>query len=129
MKIFYLWIQLTEDWFLFLLPLEMLVKYIFHGVLFITRFYDKRIPKVYLSVILMAYAKVLLVEEQEWNYYTHSWWDKRHFPFFNKDHHHYHHVMPPARLSLTLSRHLSLSLIASGRSSGLHPVSSHSCCM
>ena len=27
------------------------------------------------------------------------------------------------------SRHFSLSFIASGRSSGLHPVSSHSCCM
>ena len=37
--------------------------------------------------------------------------------------------MPPARISLTLSRHFSLSFIASGRSSGLHPVSSHSCCM
>ena len=30
---------------------------------------------------------------------------------------------------LTLSRYFSLSFIASGRSSGLHPVSSHSCCM
>ena len=39
------------------------------------------------------------------------------------------HVMPLARISLTLSRHFSLSFIASGRSSGLHPVSSHSCCM
>ena len=28
-----------------------------------------------------------------------------------------------------LSRHFSLSFIASGKSSGLHPVSSHSCCM
>ena len=37
--------------------------------------------------------------------------------------------MPLARISSTLSRHLSLSFIASGRSSGLHPVSSHSCCM
>ena len=37
--------------------------------------------------------------------------------------------MPPARISLTLSRHLSLSFIASGRFSGLHPVSSQSCCM
>ena len=42
---------------------------------------------------------------------------------------HHHHVAPPARISLTLSRHFSLSFIASGRSSGLHPVSSHSCCM
>ena len=36
--------------------------------------------------------------------------------------------MPLARISLTLSRHFSLSFIASGRSSGLHPVS-HSCCV
>ena len=43
--------------------------------------------------------------------------------------HHHHHVVPPARISQTLSRHFSLSFIASGRSSGLHPVSSHSCCM
>ena len=44
-------------------------------------------------------------------------------------HHHHHDVVPPARISLTLSRHFSLSFIASGRSSGLHPVSSHSCSM
>ena len=44
-------------------------------------------------------------------------------------HHHHHHVVPPARISLTLSRHFSLSFISSGRSSGLHPLSSHSCCM
>ena len=44
-------------------------------------------------------------------------------------HHHHHHVVPPARISLTLSRHFSRSFIASGRSSELHPVSSHSCCM
>ena len=41
----------------------------------------------------------------------------------------HHHVVPPARISLTLSRHFSLSFIASGRSCGLPPVSSHSCCM
>ena len=33
------------------------------------------------------------------------------------------------RISLTLSRHFSQSFIAFGRSSGLLPVSSHSCCM
>ena len=43
--------------------------------------------------------------------------------------HHHHQVVPPVRISLTLSRHFSLSFIASGRFSGLHPVSSHSCCM
>ena len=42
---------------------------------------------------------------------------------------HHHHVVPPARISRTLSRHFSLSFIAPGRSSELHPVSSHSCCM
>ena len=41
----------------------------------------------------------------------------------------HHHVVPQAWISLTLSRHFSLSFIASGWSSGLHPVSSHSCCM
>ena len=44
-------------------------------------------------------------------------------------HHHHHHVVLVARISLTLSRHFSLSFIASGRSSGQHPVSSHSCWM
>ena len=37
--------------------------------------------------------------------------------------------MSLARISLTLYRHFSLSFIASARSSGLHPVSSHSCWM
>ena len=40
---------------------------------------------------------------------------------------HHHHVVPQARISLTLSRHFSLSFIASGRSSGQNPVYSHSC--
>ena len=44
-------------------------------------------------------------------------------------HHHHHHVVPLARISPILSRHFSLSFIASGRSSGLHPVYSHSYCM
>ena len=50
-------------------------------------------------------------------------------PSLTKSHHHHHHVVPLAWISLTLSRHFSLSFIASGRSSKLHPVSSHSCCM
>ena len=37
--------------------------------------------------------------------------------------------MLAARISLTLSRHSSLSFIALGRSSGQQPVSSHSCWM
>ena len=42
---------------------------------------------------------------------------------------HHHPVMPPAWISLTPSRHSSLSFIAFGRSSGLHPISSQSCYM
>ena len=44
-------------------------------------------------------------------------------------HHHHHLVVPSAQISLTFSRHPSLSFIASGKSSGLHPVSSQSYCM
>ena len=42
---------------------------------------------------------------------------------------HHHHIVLAARISLTLSRHSSLSFIALGRSSGQQPVSSHSCWM
>ena len=42
---------------------------------------------------------------------------------------HHHHVVPLARISLIPSRHFSLSFIPAGWSSGLHPLSSHSCCM
>ena len=45
------------------------------------------------------------------------------------NYHHHHHIVLVARISLTLSRHSSLSFIALGRSSGQHPVSSHSCWM
>ena len=45
------------------------------------------------------------------------------------EYHHHHHIALVARISLTLSRHSSLSFIALGRSSGQHPVSSHSCWM
>ena len=48
-------------------------------------------------------------------------------PYYH--HHHHHHVVSLARISLTLTRHFSQSFIASGRSSGLHTVSSPSCCM
>ena len=54
---------------------------------------------------------------------------KTFYRYHHHHHHHYHHIVPSAQISLTLSRHFSLSLIASGRSSGLHPVSSHSFCM
>ena len=42
---------------------------------------------------------------------------------------HHHHVVLLARISLILSCNFSLLFIASGRASGLHPVSSHSCCI
>ena len=41
----------------------------------------------------------------------------------------YHHVAPPLQISLTLSRHPSLSSIAPGRSSMQYPVSTQSCCI
>ena len=43
------------------------------------------------------------------------------FQVANTNYHH-HYVVLVARIFLTLSRHFSLSFIASGRSSGLHPV-------
>ena len=49
--------------------------------------------------------------------------------FAGNDHHHHYHVVPLARISLTLSCLFSQTFIASGRSTGLRPVSSHSCCM
>ena len=48
---------------------------------------------------------------------------------YGNHHHHHHHIVLAARISLTLSRHSSLSFIALGRSSGQQPVSSHSCWM
>ena len=48
---------------------------------------------------------------------------------YRNHHHHHHHIVLAARISLTLSRHSSLSFIALGRSSGQQPVSSHSCWM
>ena len=49
----------------------------------------------------------------------------RSFSLNKEQNHHHHHVVPLAQISLALSRHFSLS----GRSSGLHPISSHSCWM
>ena len=58
-----------------------------------------------------------------WDFYFIVW---KYFLFLLYNH---HHVVLVARISLTLSRHFSLSFIASGRSSGQHHVSSHSCWM
>ena len=51
------------------------------------------------------------------------------FSFTTCYRHHHHHIVLAARISLTLSRHSSLSFIVLGRSSGQQPVSSHSCWM
>ena len=42
-------------------------------------------------------------------------------------HHHHHYFASSAQISLTLSRHHSLSFIASGSSLRLHPVSTQGC--
>ena len=50
------------------------------------------------------------------------------FHFLQTGWYHHHHVVSLAQISLTLYYHLSLSSIASGGSSRLHPVSVQSCC-
>ena len=50
-----------------------------------------------------------------------------HLIWYEPNHHHHHQIVLVARISLTLSRHSSLSFIALGRASGQHPVSSHCC--
>ena len=64
-----------------------------------------------------------------WVSYSFTVWAKKKQIVKNRTHHHHHHIALVARISLTLSRHSSLSFIALGRSSGQHPVSSHSCWM
>ena len=70
----------------------------------------------------------LIKSSIKWFYYTVN---KQFYYTVNKQFNYHHHqlVVPLARISLTISRHFSLSFIASGRPSGLHPVPSHSCCM
>ena len=62
-----------------------------------------------------------------WNYFGKEYCFKLWKSMSKRIHH--HHVVLPARISLTLTRHFSLSFITFGRSPGLHPVSSQSCCM
>ena len=57
------------------------------------------------------------------------WWKSTSLIKTSLINHRHHHVVPLAQISLTLSRYFSLSFINSGRSSELHPISSHSCCM
>ena len=65
------------------------------------------------------------------NFHLYRWSERCFLEYVEKGNHqhHHHHVQPLAWISLTLSRHFSLSFIASGRSSRLHPVSAHSWCI
>ena len=78
-----------------------------------------------LSLFLFLSFSLFLSLSLSLNLYAMNWIGES-----EKNHHpHHHHVEPLAQISLTLSRQFSLSFIASGRSSGLHPVSSYCCCM
>ena len=76
-----------------------------------------------LSKVLETWGDLLSLRLQ-WKTISYIWREK----LLRKNNNN-NNVVPQARISLTLSRHFSLSFIASGRSSGLNLVSSHSCCM
>ena len=91
---------------------------------------------IYISrhfIYIYIYIYILSVQSMwMWNYS--NWESIRVFLCFFRSAqctiiHHHDHVVPLARISLTLSHHFSLSFITSARSSGLYPVSSHSCWM
>ena len=79
------------------------------------------------SVTRTATAGVKTVRHELWDFQ----WTEHAIAMIHHHHHHHHHhhIVLAARISLTLSRHSSLSFIALGRSSGQQPVSSHSCWM
>ena len=87
----------------------------------LTNFYDFRFKWTVGKGIRIHPTKVWL--SQLVNFKIAIWYFKR--TICNNN----HHVVPPARISLTHSRYFSLSFIAYGRSSGLHSLSSQSCCM
>ena len=86
---------------------------------------------LYLSLFRKKYEFFLQNARNILNTLLYVW--SKFFTFGNNikysNHHHHHHIVLAARISLTLSRHSSLSFIALGRSSGQQPVSSHSCWM
>ena len=69
---------------------------------------------LFVLTILKVQVLLLLFELTVWYFYKRK---------IHHHHHHHHYVVAQARIFLTLSRHFSLSFIASGNSSGLHPVS------
>ena len=80
-------------------------------------------------VYLIYFLMEGVVSSISWNIVSIFWWTFfDHANIYHHHHHHHHHVLV-AGISLTLSHHFSLSFIVSGRSSGQHPVSSHSCWM
>ena len=92
------------------------------------------LPRLSLAYLVIYKVKLVYRKREKGDA---SWWPRlrgvhlcTYFLFKTKwNYHHHHHIALVARISLTLSRHSSLSFIALGRSSGQHPVSSHSCWM
>ena len=86
-------------------------------------------PCVHSSLNIFTLPDSYNWEKSEIDLYVWKCTERKKYNYIIHTYIHQHHVMPLAWISLTLSRHFSLSFIASGWSSGLHPVSSHSCCM
>ena len=76
------------------------------------------------SIWIFLNMKVCLLSRPNLTYKYFLWQKIRDYSLYEYYH---HHVVLVVWISLTLSRHFSLSFIASGRSYGQHPVSSHSC--
>ena len=79
------------------------------------------------SVLARIWTRVAVSISYDDNDYTTVNLLVKHFKY--SFHHHHHHLVLLSLISVTLSRYYSLSFIASGRSSVLHPISSQSCCM
>ena len=84
------------------------------------------ITKSMIHKVLTLANKCMKITKDQLKIIKHS---RKPLLFENEKHHHHLHVALSARISLTLSCHSSLSSIATGRASGLHPVSAQSCCM
>ena len=116
---------LNNPFSVFSISLNSLLSYIYQSIypfiylsiyLSLRSIYISRLVSIYLSIYVPVYLFQFL-----------SIYLSRNLSIYIYIYH--HHVLPPKLISLTLSRHFSLSFIASGRSSGLQLVSSHSCCM